>query len=80
MALADRKPPERRHGMPCSVGTLLDQLDGKELAAFQAMLGTPEQRSPWSARDVYEALRDEGYDVGHQTISRHRGRHCRCLQ
>lgn len=77
MALADRTPPTQMSGLPCSVGALLDRLDGDELAAFQQMLGTPEQRG-WSATAIYDAVRDEGYDIGRQSINRHRGRTCRC--
>ena len=78
MALADRvtKPPSRVHGLPCSVGVLLDTLDGPELDALRHMLASRE----WSQADVWKALTDEGYEVGHQSINRHRGGKCRCAQ
>jgi len=78
MALADRvtQPPNRVHGLPCSVGALLDALDGPELAALQHMLASRE----WSQADVWKALTDEGYAVGHQSINRHRGGKCRCAR
>ena len=81
MALADRltEPPAPIHGTPCSVGVLLDTLEGAELEAFKAMLGTPEQRG-WSQDAIYTALTDEGYRVGRQSINRHRGGRCRCRQ
>lgn len=82
MALADRikEPPAKSlHGFPCSVGALLAQLDGDELAAFQAMLGTDEQRG-WSAAAIYKAVTDEGYTIGHQSINHHRGKRCRCFK
>lgn len=80
MSLAQRvqQPPKKTTGSPCSVGALLDRLTGKELAAFNEMLGTPEARG-WPASDIYDALRAEGYQVGLQTINRHRGRKCRCF-
>lgn len=79
MSLADRTPPTPSTGLPCSVGALLTRLDGTELAAFQSMLGTPEQRG-WSATAIYDAVRAEGYDIGLQSVNRHRGRKCRCFR
>ena len=82
MSLAERlqETPERNFGMPCSIGTLLNTLPADEVAALQAMLGTPEQRSPWTASEIYDALQAEGHTVGYQTIGRHRGRKCRCFR
>lgn len=79
MALADRTPPRPSTGLPCSIGALLDRLHGDELDAFRQMLGTPENRG-WSATAIYDAVRDEGYDIGLQSINRHRGRKCRCFR
>lgn len=80
MALADMmQPPAKGPGLPCSVGALLNTLDGDELAALQTMLGTPE-RPGWTASQVYQALTAEGYSVGYQTINRHRGGNCRCFR
>ena len=79
MALADHTPPEPTTGLPCSVGSLLDRLEGDELAAFLTMLGTPERRG-WAATAIYDAVRTEGYEVGLQSINRHRGRKCRCYR
>lgn len=78
MSLADRvtAPPPPIHGIPCSIGALLDTLAGDELAAFQHMLGS----SDWTATAVYDAVRDEGYVIGRQSINRHRGRKCRCFR
>lgn len=80
MSLSERvtETPERRHGLPCSVGQLLNTLEGPELEALITMLGDPEKRDGWSAGDIYKALTDEGYTVGYQTIGRHRGGKCRC--
>lgn len=79
MALADRlnTPPKPMHGLPCSVGVLLDTLQGDELDALRTMLGNNQQRG-WGASDIWRALTDEGYEVGLQTINRHRGGKCRC--
>lgn len=79
MALADRinTTPVRRTGLPCSIGALITQLHGDELAALNTMLGTPEQRG-WPAAAIYDALTAEGYTVGRQSINRHRGGSCAC--
>jgi hypothetical protein len=77
MALSDKldQAPRRSAGIPCSVGALEDKLDGKEADALYAMLHT----LGWSATRVYETLSAEGYEVGRQTINRHRSRGCRCF-
>lgn len=83
MALADRvsAPPENKHpGRECSVGWLLRELPADESAALAEMLGTPEQRSAWTAVAIYDALVAEGHSVGRQTISRHRARRCGCFR
>lgn len=81
MALADRLDRRNRPttGLPCSIGTLLAKLDGAELDALNTMLGTPERRG-WSAAEIYDVLTAEGYEVGRQSINRHRGGRCRCTQ
>ena len=78
MALADRlqNTPQRIAGLPCSVGALEERLDGKEADALNAML----HELGWSAERIYVALTAEGYDVGRQTINRHRSRSCRCFK
>jgi hypothetical protein len=79
MALSDRvtKPaPAALHGLPCSIGSLIAQLDGKELTALNTMLFD----LGWNAGQVYDALRDEGFTVGRQSINRHRGQKCRCFK
>ena len=79
MALKDRltQPPARNTGTPCSIGALIDRLEGDELAALETMLGTQEQRG-WPQDAIYDALTGEGYEVGRQSINRHRGGKCRC--
>lgn len=79
MGLAQRiqaPPPSTVHGLPCSIGALLAQLEGDEQAALNAML----YDLGWNAGQVYDALRDEGYTVGRQSINRHRGNKCRCFK
>lgn len=80
MALSDRVKtrPAAKHGTPCSVGALLDHLEGAELEALKVMLGDPVKRDGWPADDIYDALVEEGHSVGRQTINRHRGGRCRC--
>lgn len=82
MALSDRinQRPRPKHGRPCSVGKLLDELKGAERDALLEMLGDPVKRDGWSAADIFETLLDEGHRVGFQTINRHRGGTCRCAQ
>lgn len=78
MALADRvtqPAPERAHGLPCSVGRLLADLPEAEADALRHMLG-----NGWSMNQIYDALSDEGHNVGRQTINRHRSRSCRCFR
>ena len=75
MALVDRvqSKPARTHGLPCSVGDLLQNLPDTEAAALQEMLN-----GRWSGREIWSALRDEGHEVGAQTVNRHRAGACRC--
>lgn len=79
MSLAKKveEPPVRVHGLPCSIGHLLDTLEGAELEAFKVMLGTPDKPG-WDASALYDAVRDEGHHIGRQSISRHRRGKCRC--
>ena len=78
MSLSDRiqSRTPAMHGMPCSVGVLLETLKGDELAALVHILGSRE----WSQAMVWKALTDEGYEVGMQSVNRHRGGRCRCAK
>ena len=79
MALSQRitqPPASTPHGLPCSIGALLDRLDGDEKAALNSML----YELGWNAGQIYDAVRDEGYTVGRQSINRHRGERCRCFK
>ena len=77
MSLADRvqSKPARRHGIPCSVGELLDSLPADETAALEQML-----TGGWSQAEIHAAVTAEGHYVGRQTINRHRSQACRCYQ
>lgn len=85
MALADTvaatPPAPGKHGLPCSVGEIERQLEGRDLEALHILLygpsGTPGGRGR-SANEVYDILRAEGFKVAQQTINRHRGGRCRC--
>lgn len=79
MALADRikNPAANMTGLPCSIGALLETLEGDELAALKLMLA-PD--SGWSQAMIWKTLMDEGYVVGQQSINRHRGGNCRCAK
>lgn len=78
MPLADRlnEAPARMTGKPCSIGLLLDTLEGDELAALNAML----YELGWSQSRIVAALDAEGHSVGAQTPNRHRSRSCRCFR
>lgn len=78
MALSDRIKTVAPNyaGMPCSVGVLLATLEGDELEALKGILASRE----WSQAMVWKALTDEGYEVGMQSINRHRGGRCRCAK
>jgi hypothetical protein len=78
MALSDKlaAPPAPMHGLPCSIGTVLDKLEGAEKTALEAMLGD----RAWSQDMIWQALRDEGYQVGRQSVNRHRAGKCRCVR
>lgn len=89
MALADRVTdrPDTIHGYPCSVGALLDSLEGDELAALQLILygragltETTRGHKGWTEKQVYEAVTAEGYKVALNQINNHRGKNCRCYR
>jgi len=67
-----------QHGFPCSIGAVVDAVaaDPVETAALNRIL----YELGWSATQVYEALTDEGFTIGRQSINKHRGRKCRCFK
>lgn len=89
MSLVERAKakPEKIHGTPCSVGLLLAELEGDELAALQKILfgrpgltGTMRGVRGWDEADVHEAVTAEGYSVAKSQINVHRGKNCRCYR
>jgi hypothetical protein len=89
VSLAQRvtQRPETIHGYPCSVGALIDSLEGEELAALQLILygraGLTEPRAGcrgWTEKQVFAAVTDEGYSVAKSQINEHRGKRCRCYK
>jgi hypothetical protein len=83
VALSDRLeagPPKVIHGNPCSIGTTLAALPPKERESLQRMLDEqkPNGKHAWTESMIFDALSDEGIEVGKQSIGRHRNRRCRC--
>lgn len=78
MALSERltAPQTAMHGLPCSIGALLGQLDAGEKTALETMLATRQ----WSQDMIWQALKDEGHTVGRQSVNRHRAGKCRCVR
>lgn len=60
-------------GPPCSVATVLDQLDAEDRAALLAAL---DNGTPLTA--IARALNAVGYRITAHTIGRHRKGDCRC--
>jgi len=89
MSLADRAKTKHDviHGLNCSVGALIDSLDGDELAALQQIMygrpGLTEPKRPhkgWTEQQVFDAVTAEGYMVAKSQINEHRGKRCRCYR
>lgn len=79
MSLAERsqhQPGRAKHGMPCSVAELLDNLPPTESDALRSMLNAPWRVWPHVA--IEKAIRDEGHFVGVGAIGKHRRGACRC--
>lgn len=75
MSLADDLANEVpvRKGPPCSVSTLLRQLDADDRAAVQAALDGPQSHA-----HIARTLRKHGHPIGDNTIQRHRRAECAC--
>jgi hypothetical protein len=71
-------------GLPCSVGALIDSLEGDELDALLLILyGDGRQRGGRGrpAKEVHRLILDGGYHASYQQINRHRDPRegsCRC--
>lgn len=78
MSLADRlaQPPQvALRGPECTVRRLMRQLEGADREAFESAL---RDEDAWPGSTLADTMRSEGYDVGGQTIMRHRRRQCSC--
>ena len=82
MALSDRNPRQgATQGLPCSVASLLAQLDGDQPEDAKTL--RKWLASPWRVFGhgwIEEQLRSEGYDVGMGTVGKHRRGQCRCTK
>lgn len=76
MGLADQFAALRPNhgGTRCGVGSALDRMDDADQAALQAALDNPTLQ----AAGISQVLRNNGYDVGDQAVSRHRRGVCQC--
>lgn len=79
MTLADRRRegPPRTKRMECGVAIALRSLHPAEADELRDMIGDPAWRGAWIA-DAYAAEYPDGPKLPAQTITRHRGRECRC--
>jgi hypothetical protein len=69
-------------GLPCKIGSLLEgtQLEKEDRTKLAEVLDVPygaPGRLPNSA--IAAALRDEGFDVGDNAVTKHRRGACRCF-
>ena len=76
MGLADQFAALRPNhgGTRCSVGASLDRMEPDDRAALQAALDNPTIQGA----GISLVLRNNGYDVGDQAVSRHRRGVCSC--
>jgi len=79
VSLADRAKvgaPPSRQGPGCQTGALLASLPEGERDALLSMLA---EGSGWSAKQIHEALVDEGLRTpGFKSVERHRRGDCAC--
>jgi len=76
MGLADQFAALRPNhgGIQCRVGNALDRMDADDQAALLAALANPSIQGA----GISLVLRNNGYDVGDQAVSRHRRGVCSC--
>ena len=66
-------------GRPCAVGALLGALPEVDADALRLALSVQKgDRSRLSSPVISKILAEEGYDVGAQSITKHRSGACRC--
>jgi len=81
VTLADRfaSTQPSRPGKPCSVATLLAELDDDEAQALRAALAVPKHdRDRLSAQQIVSILRLEGHEIPMKSVENHRKGACRC--
>jgi len=81
VTLADRFATAQpsRPGKPCSVATLLAELDDGEAQALRAALAVPKHdRERLSSQQISNILMEEGWDVPAKSVENHRKGACRC--
>jgi hypothetical protein len=79
--VASNPPAPGRTGTPCSVGHLLNTLNGDDQDALLLILyGEERQRGGRGrpASEVFRLVTAAGHDVSQQQINRHRSGACRC--
>lgn len=80
MPLASRQQTKSAmHGTPCSIGLVYEDVADNpvELRELNTLLYDEGN----TAGQVFEYLTvDGGYDVGFQSVNRHRGQRCRCFR
>ena len=81
MTLADRFATAQpsRPGKPCSVATLLAELNDGEAQALRAALAVPKHdRERLSSQQIASILRLEGHEIPMKSVENHRKGACRC--
>lgn len=74
MGLLDGLEPHKRV-RPCRVRSILEQLEGKDVAILSSALQSPEL---WPAKTLSNALKQRGLVVSDSAISGHRKGSCSC--
>lgn len=72
--LAQALEPNKQCGPPCSMATLLANLDDDDRQTLEAWLADPTMQHARIAR----ALQASGHDIKQLTVNRHRNGDCRC--
>jgi len=81
MSIADRLQKAKPYdpGLPCSVATTLDKLQGEDKEALEAVLSTKSDKTGISNRQIHQILVDEGHTVAFYSVAAHRRKQCRCF-
>ena len=81
MSIADRLQNTQRSetGLPCGIAKVLQELQGDDREALQAVLSRRSVSGEISNRQIHDILLSEGHDVAFASISTHRRQQCRCF-